>query len=177
MVFFMEGVITETGCRVNLKTINVFTNAHLHGNYSNCKLNPCAIMPKNTKNKKPKRCVKKTVYYVADTLPPQPKLIVDIIRAHGTIERSTLLKELESKISTCQPIPWLFSYHKAALIKAHYFKEVKEPVIHVPSKVKENLVPSGKRYGSVTEMAQELVPHIVPQLSEEATNAPVAASG
>ena len=79
--------------------------------------------------KKPRRYVRKLTYYAADTLPPQPRLIVDIIRAHGTIERSQLLKELQGKMDTIQPIPWLFSYHKRALIRARYIREEKVPVM------------------------------------------------
>jgi hypothetical protein len=90
-------------------------------------------MKKTTKTKtigkKPRRYVRKLTYYVAETLPPQPRMIVDIIRAHGTIERSALLKELQIKLETCQPIPWLFSYHKRALIRARYFREEKVPVM------------------------------------------------
>ncbi len=69
-------------------------------------------------------------------LPPQPRIIVETIKAHGRIERSELLRELATKIKTIQPIPWLFSYHKRKLIDGHYFIEVKEPILPMikPSK-------------------------------------------
>lgn len=112
------------------------------------------MIKKSTKKavKKPaRRYIRKITYYVAvegakasDELPPQPRLMVDTIKEYGRVERSVLLKDLSKKLDTKQPIARLFSFHKSDLIRAKFFKEIKEPVVPVvkPEPVVETTAPA-----------------------------------
>jgi hypothetical protein len=85
--------------------------------------------------KKPaRRYVRRNTYYLATAgkdasiLAPQPRVMVEAIQKHGRVERKALMRELAKALDTIQPITRLFSFHRAALMRRHFFKEVKEPI-------------------------------------------------